>query len=160
MATVVALLPAAVFWGTVFYYTHDLFLYTATGSERRLALDRAGGLIVNAKTAEGIEKVTDLIQTYVPVNRSILCLPYQPMLYFLSERRNPTRWNYLWPGDQSERDQADFVTQAKRDEPAMALVVKRADVKAYARPIIDYVDDEYHMVEQIGTLTVHLPRDP
>ena len=42
----------------------------------------------------------------------------------------------------------------------MALLVKRADVKAYARPIIDYVDDEYRIVEQIGTLTAHLPRDP
>jgi len=82
------------------------------------------------------------------------------MLYFLSERRNSTCWNYLWPGDQSARDQAYFVAQAKRDGAAMALLVKRADVKAYARPIIDYVDDEYRIVEQIGTLTAHLPRDP
>src|SRR6266446_5337323 len=101
---------------------------------------------------------TDLVrrvQSYVPADRSILALPYEPMFYFLCERRNPTRWNYLWPGDQTADDQAMFVQQAKTDPPAM-LLLNNEKQAAYIPVILDYVHREYRHAQDVSSLSIYL----
>ena len=103
--------------------------------------------------------VTDLVrkvQSYVPADRSILALPYEPMFYFLCERRNPTRWNYLWPGDQTLDDQAAFVKQAKNDPPALVLLNNEKQI-AYMPAILDYVHREYRHAQDASSLSIYIP---
>ena len=156
-ASAVLFLASAVFF-LFLTYTNPFFLRSLQGPVNKIHLDRAG-VHLEAQAAASWETVTAMIQKYAPRNRSILCLPYQPMLYFLSGRRNPTRWNYLWPGDQTPQDHKDLITQAKSDPPAMVIIFDRPDLQRYARAIIDYVDSEYVCVLRSGRMTVYFPSE-
>jgi hypothetical protein len=118
---------------------------------------RRGGI-----RAPGANWVADFIkgvQDYVPPNRSILALPYEPLFYFLCERRNPTHWNYLWPGDQTPNDHAELVTQAKKDPPAVILVTNEEETAKSASIILDYVHADYKFVGRFGQLNIYFPND-
>lgn len=100
-----------------------------------------------------------IIQSYAPADRSILCLPYEPMLYFLCERRNPTRWNYLWPGDQTPREHQEMIQQARSDPPAAVLIIEgKPDVRLCAGAVLDYVNAEYEHAGDLGSIRIYLPR--
>src|SRR2546423_10031701 len=99
-----------------------------------LKLERGG---VRIEKAQFVEDFVRQLQDYVPPTRSILALPYQPMFYFLCERRNPTRWNYLWPGDQTPRDHQALIEQAKRDPPVLILLTHEEEMIPYAPAILD-----------------------
>jgi hypothetical protein len=105
-----------------------------------------------------ITQVVDAVQKHVPPNRSILCLPYHPVLYFLCERHNPTHWNYLWPGDQTPQDHQTLISQAKRDPPAAVLIINEPKMASYAADILDYVHQEFQPVGTSGDMTVYFPR--
>ena len=96
--------------------------------------------------------------TTAPVDRSILCLPYQPIFYFLCERRNPTRWNYLWAGDQTPEDHERFIQQAKADPPAVVLMASETEMSRYAPRVVDYVHETYRVASESGGLKVYLPK--
>ena len=118
-------------------------------------LERGG---VRVENAEATADVVRAMQKYAPPDRSILCLPYQPMFYFLCERRNPTRWNYLWPGDQTASDYEALILQAKNDPPAVVLIMKEQAMSSYASAILDYVHAEYRRAGDSADLGVYLPQ--
>ena len=114
-----------------------------------LELDRGGVRIDNGRFVSDFVR---RVQQYVPPDRSILCLPYLPMFYFLCERRNPTRWNYLWSGDQTARDYGRLMDEAERDPPAVVLLSERREVATFAPTIIEYVEKRYtHQVKRAPT---------
>ncbi len=154
-ASVILLLTSAVS-ALFLFYTKPLFLRSLQEPTRRIDLDRAG-VRVEAQMASKLEPLIAMIQKNVAPDRSILCLPYQPMLYFLSGRRNPTHWNYLWPGDQTPQDHQNLIDQAKRDPPGMVIIFNRQNVQRYAPTIIDYVDSKYACAGTSGILTVYFP---
>jgi hypothetical protein len=110
-------------------------------------VERAG---VRVPGAENVKELVESVQRLAPPASSILCLPYQPMFYFLCERRNPTRWNYLWPGDQTPAEQQALIQQARRDPPAVVLTTAESDMQAYAPAVLDYVHREYKLAGDAG----------
>lgn len=128
-----------------------------TKQNETLALNRGGVRAENGAVAAAFVRQ---IQGDVPSTRSILALPYQPMFYFLCERRNPTRWNYLWPGDQTPRDHELLIEQARRDPPAVVLLTHEEETATYAPIILDYVHREYSKSGSVGPLAVYLARQP
>lgn len=116
------------------------FLPTPLNPAETIALERAG---VRKPGAANLTKFVERIRSYAPADRSILCLPYQPMFYLLCERRNPTRWNYLWPGDQTPEDHQALIQQAEHDPPAVVLITGEPEMQRYAPAIVDYVHREY-----------------
>ncbi|MEY2546665.1 MAG: hypothetical protein QOG48_1782 [Verrucomicrobiota bacterium] len=128
----------------------------ATKATQFLALKTGGVYLENGPW---LTEFVAGVQRYVPANRSILVLPYQPMLYFLCERRNPTRWNYIWPGDQTAKEHVDLVEQAKSDPPAAVFITGEDEMAKYAPEILDYVHGEYRRAGDFGRLTVYLPNE-
>src|SRR5207302_6145659 len=119
-------------------------------------LERGGVRIEQARV------VVDFIQrleAYVPPTRSILALPYQPMFYFLCERRNPTRWNYLWPGDQTARDYEHLIDEAEHDPPAVVLLSEQRELAAFAPAIVEYVQGHYIRADDGGDLAIYVRRE-
>jgi hypothetical protein len=106
----------------------------------KVALERGG---INCPEAAKLMRFVRNIQKKAPPDRSILCLPYEPMYYFLCERRDPTRWNYLWPGDQTEEERLVFIQEAQRDPPAVVLIFPDPDVRRFAPEIYNYVLSNY-----------------
>jgi hypothetical protein len=116
-----------------------------------------GGVFVDANTGRSIETIVSLIQDYSRKGESILCLPYQPMFYFLSERRNPTRWNYLWPGDQSEKDHRQLIEEAKKGSPRLVLLFEKEAFRAYAPSIFKYIESNFDLSAENGGVSLYLP---
>ena len=128
-----------------------------TRATEELALDRGG---VRVEQAGGVASFVRSLQAAVPPTRSILALPYQPMFYFLCERRNPTRWNYLWPGDQTTRDHERLTEEAERDPPAVILLSEQRELGVYAPTIVEYVESHYILKNTLGNLAIYVRRDP
>ena len=118
------------------------FLPAPLSPSDTIELSRAG---VRKGGAANLKKFIERIQAFTPPNQSLLCLPYQPMFYFLAERRNPTRWNYLWPGDQTPPDHLALIEQAREDPPAVVIITKEPEMQRYAPAILDYVHQDYQL---------------
>ena len=134
--------------------TKPVFLPDPPKAEEMIQLGRAG---VRSDIAQRLKNLVRNVQNHVPADRAILCLPYQPMFYFLCERRNPTRWNYLWPGDQMPEDHEALIQQAKADPPAIVLIMKEDVMRRYAPALLDYVHVGYRAVGTNGELVIYAP---
>jgi hypothetical protein len=148
LSAVVAVLVASFLW-----VLHSFALPDVTRANEQLALDRGGVRIEHARVvADFVQRV----QASVPPDRSILVLPYQPMFYFLCERRNPTRWNYLWAGDQTAQDHERLIEEAERDPPAMVLLGQQREVAEFAPTIIEYLRQRYLWTGDVGDLAIYV----
>jgi hypothetical protein len=144
-----------VFWSGFAFY-EDRLTNPAPNNFVQLSLPR-GGVFVDANTCRSIETLVSVIQKYTQNNQSILCLPYQPMIYFLAERRNPTRWNYLWPGDQTEEDHLKLIEEAKKGAPGLVLLFEKENFKTYAASIARYVESNFSLSAEGGGVSLYLP---
>jgi hypothetical protein len=136
----------------------EIFCPTEHQPKKTVALER-GGVYIASNVALLLESMVKTIQAHAPPDRSILVLPYQPMIYFLAQRHNPTRWNYLWPGDQTAEDHRRLIEQAMHDAPAAVLIFGRSSVERYAADILEYVDAHYRLAKQWGPNALYLPVD-
>jgi hypothetical protein len=132
---------------------HSFALPDVTLATEQLALERGG---VRIEQAHVVADFVQRLQATVPPDRSILALPYQPMFYFLCERRNPTRWNYLWPGDQTKQDHDRLIDEAERDPPAVVLLAQQRQVAEFAPTIIDYLRGHYLWTADVGDIGIYV----
>ena len=130
----------------------SMALPDVTHGTERLSLSRGGIFIVQANV---VGQFVRQIQELVPSSNSILALPYQPMFYFLCDRRNPTRWNYLWPGDQTANDHERFIEEAERDPPAIVLLSDQGQLSGSAPTIMEYVRMHYLLTNQLGDIAIY-----
>ncbi len=151
LSAVFAILVVSFLWIVSSFALPDV-----TRANERLTLDRGG---VRIESARVVVDFVQGLQASVSPTRSILALPYQPMFYFLCERRNPTRWNYLWPGDQSARDYERLIAEAERDPPAVVLLSEQRELAAFAPAIIGYVQTHYVHTGDVGDLAIYVRRE-
>jgi hypothetical protein len=145
----------AILVGSFLWILRSVVLPDVSGATERLNLARGGVRVEQAKVIGGF---IQQLQANVPPTRSILALPYQPMFYFLCERRNPTRWNYLWPGDETESDYEKFISEAEQDPPSVVLVSEREELAKFAPQIIDYLREQYIYTDNLGDITIYIRR--
>jgi hypothetical protein len=148
LSAVLACLIALLLW-----LLHSFALPDVTRANEPLALARGG---VRIEQAHLIADFIQRLQASVPPDRSILVLPYQPMFYFLCERRNPTRWNYLWPGDQTAQDHDRLIEEAERDPPAIVLLAEQRHVAAFAPAIVEYLRERYLWTGDVGDIAIYV----
>jgi hypothetical protein len=139
-------------------YTKPVFLPSPGNDLKTISLERSR-VKTDAAVADSIENIVGMIQKYSGPDDSILCLPYQPMYYFLSERRNPTRWNYIWAGDQTAEDFNQLIEQARAAHPAVVVLFKRERMFRFATPIVDYVNRDYKLLRDDGSAAIYIPID-
>ena len=148
LSAVFTVLVASFLW-----ILHSFALPDVTRANELLTLDRGG---VRIEQAHVVAEFVRRLQANVPPERSMLALPYQPMFYFLCERRNPTRWNYLWPGDQTAQDHGHLIEEAERDPPALVLLAQQREVAAFAPAIIDYLRADYLWTGNVGDVGIYV----
>jgi hypothetical protein len=125
-----------------------------SGQTEQLTLDR-GGVRMSPAQAHVVADFVRHVQASVPPDRPILALPYMPVFYFLCERRNPTRWNYLWPGDQTVHDHERLIEEAERDPPVLVLLSQKREVAAFAPAIIRYLRAHYLRTGDFGDVGIY-----
>jgi len=139
------------------YPTRDRFWWQLQNPNRPFALQRDGVLVPNS-LADSIEISVAQLRKYSAPDQPVLCLPYNPMLYFLAERRNPTRWSFIYPGDPSPDKHPEFIRQLEKDPPAVIAVEEENQMQNYAPKITRYINRKYKIIDMADGHVFFLPR--
>lgn len=100
------------FWAVLFTWNYALM---RTG-ERIVSLP-AGGLRVAASEAAAWERLAALVRP----GDTAFVHPYMPVLYFLTQTRNPTRFSFLASGMMKAREERIALDELDRDPPRWVL---------------------------------------
>jgi len=118
-------------------------------------LERSGLQIPPADAALYVELI-DLIRRETPVDRAILALPVNPELYFLSGRRNPTRFFNTAFGVRSEDELRSLFETLRRDPPALVIFRPNDPYHTdYADRIIAFVRARYEPLAPRGGFEIY-----
>jgi hypothetical protein len=112
----------------------------------RIQLDRASGIRASGIDAERINKVTSFIVHNTTPDDPIFVVPWASGFYFLADRRNPTRTDFMLFEDPEAY--ACILSRLDRDPPKYVIYGFVWDVdgrhfKDYARPIDEYIRSRY-----------------
>lgn len=136
------------------------------GRDTRLGLSRAPVILTPDEAAEVGGLVEVIVRNTAP-GEPILVLPYEPMLYFLADRPNPTRFDGVFPGTLADRGREEEFIDAVR-KGGVRLVVftdmrftpeEKSRLKNYNKGLYGFLTKEYRKVETIGGHEIYLKRD-
>ncbi len=114
------------------------------------------GLRIGAEDAAIYRDLVELIQRETPKDGAILVLPLGPELYFLSDRRNPTRFYNIGFGIRSESELAETISTLRDDPPDLVLYRPRDHYDtAYAARLMDYVRTRYERLASQGGYDIY-----
>ena len=119
----------------------------------------------NPAEAEWISKVVDRIENYSEVGDPILALPLNPIFYFLTDRINPTDYDWILPGMLNEVDEKKVIGQLQASPPKVIVFVdipidgkEDRRLANYAPLIYNYLVKNYIFKEMIGMFQILLPK--
>jgi hypothetical protein len=72
---------------------------------------------------DSVESVQSLLKQVKPGDTTFI-YPYKPILYFLTQTKNPTRYSYLSPGLMNEQDEQSALTDLRRSPPQWVLLLR------------------------------------
>lgn len=127
----------------------------------RVALTASPGLQrcslrMEASDAQLYHHLVSLIEREVSQDESILAVPVNPELYYLSGRKNPTRFFNAALGIQNQEQLRKVLQQVERAAPK--LVFFRPDNAyntTYTQQLMLYVKGRYELLERIAGFTIY-----
>ena len=119
----------------------------------------------NPAEAQWITQVVDRIKIYSDQNDAIFALPLNPIFYFLTDRVNPTPYEWVLPGMLSEDEELKMVETLRDNLPKVVVYVDIAidgkderRLKNYAPYLYKFLVDRYGFQEMIGLFQILLPK--
>ena len=119
----------------------------------------------NPNEAKWIKEVVNRINLYSKKGDPILALPLNPIFYFLTDRVNPTVYEWVLPGMMSETEELKMVDTLRDNLPKLVVYVDIAidgkderRLKSYAPHLYKFLVDRYGFHEMIGLFQILLPK--
>ena len=119
----------------------------------------------NPNEAKWINEVVNRVNLYSKKGDPILALPLNPIFYFLTDRVNPTRYEWVLPGMLSENEELKMVDTLRDNLPKLVVYVDIAidgkderRLKNYAPHLYKFLVDRYGFQEMIGLFQILLPK--
>lgn len=129
-----------------------------------IKLERIDAL-TSPNEAKWIVEVVKRISMYSIKGDPILALPLNPIFYFLTDRINPTPYEWVLPGMLDEDKEIEMVETLKAKPPKVVIYVDIAidgkeerRLKNYAPHIYKYLVENYAFQEMIGLFQILLPK--
>ena len=162
-----------VFLPFLFYFemnTHHGFYAGSIGAMKlettRLSLEKID-VYTNPGEAKWIKKVIDKINLHSKKGDAILALPLNPIFYFLSDRVNPTPYEWILPGMLEEKKERALVKLLKYRLPKIVIYVDIAidgkeerRLSRYAPHLYKFLVEHYSFQEMVGFFQILLPKNP
>ncbi len=162
-----------VFLPFLFYFemnTHHGFYAGSIGAMKlettRLSLEKMD-VYTNPGEAKWIRKVLDKIDLHSQKGDAILALPLNPIFYFLSDRVNPTPYEWILPGMLEEKKERALVKLLKYRLPKIVIYVDIAidgkeerRLSRYAPHLYKFLVEHYSFQEMVGFFQILLPKNP
>jgi hypothetical protein len=104
-------------------------------------------------------EILDLIQTHVPPGDSMLAIPSNAELYFLSERRNPFRFYNTALGIRDEKSLGEVI-RVITEQPPKLITYNPKDkyCNAYSERIMEVVKERYEFLGSLSGFDVYRSR--
>jgi hypothetical protein len=104
-------------------------------------------------------EILDFIQTQVPPDESMLAIPSNAELYFLSERQNPFRFYNTALGVRDEKSLGEII-RVITEQPPKLITYNPKDkyCNAYSDRIIEVVRERYEFLGSLSDFEVYLSR--
>ncbi|GJL78955.1 MAG: hypothetical protein NPINA01_19440 [Nitrospinaceae bacterium] len=129
-----------------------------------ISLDRLR-VYTHPSEAKWLEEVVDRIEIYSDKGDPILALPLNPVFYFLTDRINPTRYDWILPGMLTADEEKGMVEQLSKNPPRMVIFVdipidgkEERRLANYAPQLYDFLVENYQFDEMIGLFQILLPK--
>ena len=129
-----------------------------------IKLERIDAL-TSPNEAKWISEVVKRIKLYSKIGDPILALPLNPIFYFLTDRVNPTPYEWVLPGMLDEDKELEMVETLKAKPPKVVIYVDIAidgneerRLKNYAPHLYKYLVENYAFQEMIGLFQILLPK--
>lgn len=123
-------------------------------------------IYTNKGEAQWIPEVVDRIEKYSEPGDPIFALPLNPIFYFLSDRVNPTAYDWILPGMLDGEGERSVVAQLQRNKPKVIIYVdipidgkEERRFLNYAPGIFQYIVENYSFAEQVGIFQILLPQN-
>jgi hypothetical protein len=116
-------------------------------------------LRIEPEDAAAHRRIVALVAREVPADGAILAVPFEPQLYYLSQRRNPVRFYNTAIGLRDEAAVAATLAILERDPPA--LLFFRPNDKyntTLSRALMERLKPSYALIDEIGGLEVYRRR--
>ena len=132
----------------------------------RLSLEKMD-VYTNPGEAKWIRKVLDKINLHSQKGDAILALPLNPIFYFLSDRVNPTPYEWVLPGMLEEKKERELVELLKYRLPKIVVYVDIAidgkeerRLSRYSPLLYKFLVEHYSFEEMVGFFQILLPKNP
>ncbi len=160
-----------VFFPFLFFYemnVHHGFYAGSIGAMKQetqlVQLDRVR-VYTHPSEAKWLQEVVDRIEIYTDKGDPILALPLNPVFYFLTDRINPTRYDWVLPGMLTAEEEKEMVEGLKIYRPKMIIFVdipidgkEERRLANYAPLLYGFLVENYQFDEMIGLFQILLPR--
>ena len=115
--------------------------------------------------AKWLEEIVDRIEIYTDKQDPILALPLNPVFYFLTDRINPTQYDWVLPGMLTTEEEKAMVENLAKHPPKMVIYVdipidgkEERRLMNYAPHLYQFILENYRFDEMIGLFQILLPK--
>jgi len=123
-------------------------------------------VLTSPNEAKWIAEVVKRINIYSKKGDPILALPLNPIFYFLTDRVNPTPYEWVLPGMLDENSELEMVETLKTKPPKVVIYIDIAidgkegrRLKNYAPHVYKYLVENYAFQVMIGLFQILLPKE-
>jgi hypothetical protein len=128
------------------------------------ATERLRGLRSSLHRVRGVDGVVDLVRRETAPSDYVLAFMDFPALYFLTERRNPTRVDWYLPEELPWVEVRRALLDLRHRPPRLVILASLYPSEmvrhARLRPVLGHILEHYEQGEAIGEFLVFRPRTP
>lgn len=111
------------------------------------------------RQADEFNRVRSIIETETEEEDYIFFIQHHPMYYFVTGRKNPTRYYYIEGYAGSEKRQIEIIRNLA--EKKVKLIILRANhpYTPHAPIVIEYLNKHYRIKEKVGNKIIYIRKD-
>ncbi len=149
------------------WFLYEMFFYgdfyTGSIGEMRkpntpLSIERANNIYTDPVEASWIKEITEHIKNNTKPEDTIFAIPLNSIWYFLTDRKNPTYYEWILPGTlKNGKEEMAVIEQLKKRMPVFVIYADIAiDNKEerrfsnYAPLVYNFIIDNYHVEKTVG----------
>jgi len=115
-----------------FVFTNLNFLFKSNTHNTHLKLDQTKGLSVDKSKAIELNEVISYIESKTNKNDKILCFPYCPLIYFLSQRLSASYFSFFYQETFLSSNQQETISDIKKNKTKLIIIQRKGLIEPEA----------------------------
>jgi hypothetical protein len=136
------------------------------GNRVTVEAGKARGVYTSRIDADIIRGLTGWIEQETGPGDPIFAIPLSPILYYLTGRENPTRYDWILPGSlRSKAEERDVIKSLNRARPKLIILVdididnrEERSLKGYVPGIVNWIVNNYSYAGRVAFFQIWRPK--